>query len=283
MGLVSVQSRDSLIQTLLPEKQDAGRAAAPHSCKNHDMVQFETFVVLDLIGSPLDVTDQDLHLLEESFLLAYQQTVSCRQNGAIRIVEEVCILPDAIENDLQKDHNPLVLRNFTWLMVARGRCNACAGGGEVRLFQETENHVDNITKDQGTATPILYELLLTNSEEPLGDHVHRGNGKASSRQFLSSEDDDGVITRFLQGHNKTVEGGKLSQRTIVQVKRGPRQTNALTTTSNEESGPRACKCDGPANVDFIKEFNGLFHHTLSRGQGGGNVAGIFDVAQMSLV
>jgi hypothetical protein len=280
MGVVLVQSRETLLRALLPEKQDVGRAVAPRRCKNHGMVNFETFVLLDLIGSPLDVTDQDLHLLEESFLLAYQQSVSCLQNGAIRIVDEVCIIPDAIDNDLQNDHNPLLLRNFTWLMVARGRCNACAGE-EVRLFLETVNHVDNHTTDQGNATPILYELALTTREEPVGDHGYRENDKTSSRQFLSSEDDVGVITRFVQGRNKTIEGG-LSQRTIVQVERGQRRTNAITTR-NEKSGPRTCNCDGPATLDFMKEFNGLFHHTLSRGQGGGNLAGILDVAQMGLV
>lgn len=286
-SVVLVQSRDSFVRTLLPENQDVGHAVAPRSCKNHGMVNFETFVVLDLVGSPLDMTDQDLHLLEESFLLAYQQSASCLQSGAIRIVDEVCIIPDAIDNDLSSDEgddtsqnndNPLFLRKFTYLMVARGRCNACAGK-EVRLFHETVNQLDDHMTDQGTVPPILYELSLTNGEET-EDDGYRENDETSSRQFRSSEDDDGVIARFVQGRNKTLEGG-LSQRTIVQVKRGHQRTNAIATR-NEESGPWTCKCDGPANIDFIKGFNGLFHHTSSRGQGGGNVAGILDVAQMSL-
>jgi len=104
--------------------------------------EFETRVLVDLVGRPASISTPEKQLLEESFFDAY---VSLDSREDITL-EKVTIIDDpageemvdtsrqSLEDTLDnKDSNNT--KEFTFLYLASGKCRACSGN--VRLYGET--------------------------------------------------------------------------------------------------------------------------------------------------
>jgi hypothetical protein len=94
--------------------------------EDQEVVTLEAYHLLDLLGFPGQVFDEDLDNLESSFVAAYTQVARCSFGNM-----EVLILQDAIDgygnNDVSFVETTSLERKFSYLVSARAQ--KCQKGG----------------------------------------------------------------------------------------------------------------------------------------------------------
>ena len=120
------------------------------------------YVLLSVQAIPQLITEEGLENIGTAFVQAYNSIVPCPTSesaitidgsgGAFRKMDFATILPNAVDafgddygldlgiqeddqTNIVTEQEGLILRNFTYLMVTRGRCNVCGRGTSVLICQ----------------------------------------------------------------------------------------------------------------------------------------------------
>jgi hypothetical protein len=144
------------------------------------VVDFEEYAFLELRGRPGLITQKDLVKLQNSLVDSYNNITTCDQPGAFKVIDEAEILPDIVDsfgdNFLSLTGANDALRNFTYVVVLRGRCNACPGG--VILFESDTTApatsarrrlVENSDGELKVLTSELKDHLTQQEEDSIDD------------------------------------------------------------------------------------------------------------------
>ena len=283
----------------------ARRGYSSSSVKQHDVVEIEEFVLMDIVGLPQFVTSSDLKSLEETFVSVYnnqQQLASTaaddakilgkkRRGGSTStrpMLDYACIIPDAIDPNPHQTTSQqeivystdgrstmISMVNVTYLMIVRGEWDhACAQnmGNDFQLF------------GGGTATT---NFKTNPNSRILFDQVTDGTGNGDSSnfgggEFVSSKDNDGIMQKFrsIQNNNDTIHDDEKQHHND----RG-RQRNFLVGRYGDDDYQKPSlgrDCDARlSSEDFIVQFNRFFNTRLSNSTFSGNVAGLVGVQQVT--
>jgi hypothetical protein len=84
-------------------------------------VEFEAYAFLELRGQPGLITEKDLAKIQDSLVDSYNSVIMCSQPGAFKVIDEVEILPNAVDafadNFLTGVASDALL-NFTYVVVS---------------------------------------------------------------------------------------------------------------------------------------------------------------------
>ena len=252
------------------------------------VVDFEEYAFLELRGRSELITQKDLVNLQNSLVNSYNNITTCDQPGAFKVIDEAEILPDIVDafgdNFLSLTGANYALRNFTYVVVLRGRCNACPGG--VILF-ESETSVPTTTErrrlvegNDGELKVLTSELKQPSTQQQQEDFSDDGDLptiatiKEEMEKYYEAKQ-LGRRGRRLLKDPSTVEkkmkyvddvNHEADQRMKPSAGKGTPLAGKSTMTSLSSDGKGTkggkgrssdddtCDCDGPFTGDFIPAY-----------------------------
>ena len=107
-------------------------------------IPFETYALLNLIERPSLVSENDLTLLEETFVEAYNDLLDCNLPGESMTLDNATIISNSASNKtyptLPTNISTLLINKFTYLLIVRGRsCNVCSSNTSIVLFSNSSS------------------------------------------------------------------------------------------------------------------------------------------------
>ena len=143
-------------------------------------ISFEAQTLLSLIGKPSLVSEADIAVLEESFVVAYNELETCTSLGTGRILDKATIIYDGILTtntnvSVSASSANLPMKAFTYLLIAQGRsCNFCGPTSSILLFDNASssgstvkngNHLRRLQRISASLDIGQYNSALSDSTE----------------------------------------------------------------------------------------------------------------------
>ena len=259
-------------------------------CDAANPSRFSIDLLLDVNGRPGEISQSDLEELQAAFKDAYNSVSTCGQKGAVRAIDNVRILQDAVDSfGIIAGSNRLspgsVTRKFTWLIGTEGRCSGC--GDTLNLFSDP-SHKRHLKmpnesrelkgsqrsrrvpydktkgKKEKRASDVSPEPFIStagvSASENLNNHDSKpaqsqSKGGKSAKNTKSSNE---AFAKSLNG-GKSGKGGKSPKNGLKEPssKSGKKSGKSLKgkKSSKGEEGTVLCYCPPPDATRFLAAFN----------------------------
>jgi hypothetical protein len=265
------QRRERHLQQQQQTQAQELHSAEDDTVMNSTVTEFEEYVLLSIVAIPALVTEQGLKDVAQDFVDAYTVASLCSTNpNGFRTMEEAEILPNFVHgfgDDSGLDDGSLtnrsetdswIPRNFTYLMVTRGRGVAC--GDQVWLFANAT--VLMATNDTGKTETRKRQRQLDGWREA-----------TSSPPSKLKRDTKGWSRKSLSVRGLTSKGGS-------SVGQAGGETEGQEPPT-EKGDP--CDCEGPPMVDFLQVYNDVIENVHVTAEYATSHFDVVDIIQLQLI
>ena len=256
--------------------QSATTAFAVNCTDGTPALPFEAYTLLRIKGRPDLVSKQVIAVLEEGFIVAYNQLLNCSVSGTNRIIDNVTILSTSTALGATNQLNltttsslSSIIQEFGILFKAQGRsCNFCGTNATVFIFNNVsspsfgfQNYTHRRRLHEIGDLPVEY-----NSESIRDDSLLKSQstsfrspirGNIIQKIVLARTDED-VASKWHHDYydlNVVAQHGAKTKALRAATDWGDKDASAQTSRSLQLTG--VCDCQGPSEGTFTTLLNNI--------------------------
>ena len=241
---------------------------------------FETFALLNLIGRPSLVSDNDLKILEETFVEAYNDLLNCTLPGASLTLDNATIISNSDSNTtnatLPTNTSSPSIQQFTYLVIAHGRsCDLCGSNTSTILFSNSSPSGRRELDQKIDKSKLEIPNVASSSLKPVP--------KFMGQTMPPDEIQSGYpIKQVVENRGKVLPQEQGSKLPGEQDAAKTRQMGAGGVTGHQDAKSltrrmktRACACRGPNESAFVDRMSSLLFAASATNATTTNISDVF--------